>query len=60
MINLILNAYDAIGEGGDVTLATAFRDGKVVISVRDNGPGIPAARLSRSWTAMISASTRYF
>lgn len=41
IINLILNAYDAIGEGGDVTLATAFRDGKVVISVRDNGPGIP-------------------
>nr|HQU71602.1 ATP-binding protein [Calditrichia bacterium] len=43
LINLVLNAYDAIGEreGGEVALQTEFREGKVLVSVKDNGSGIP-------------------
>jgi two-component system, NtrC family, sensor kinase len=42
-VNIINNAYDAIGKDGEITLST-FHDrdkGEVVISVRDTGGGIP-------------------
>jgi len=41
IINLILNGFDAMPEGGDLSLRTAFRDGFVVISIKDSGHGIP-------------------
>lgn len=41
IINLILNGFDAMPEGGDLSLRTVFRDGFVVISIKDSGHGIP-------------------
>lgn len=41
IINLILNGFDAMPDGGDLSIRTAFRDGSVVISVKDSGQGIP-------------------
>lgn len=37
---LIRNALEALGEGGQVTLAATSEESDVVISVIDNGPGI--------------------
>lgn len=45
--NLLLNALDAIGEAGEIRLATARRDGWVVLSVIDNGCGISREFLDR-------------
>jgi len=39
--NLVLNALQASGRGGTVTVATTCEDDAVVLSVSDNGPGIP-------------------
>ncbi len=39
--NLVLNAMQASGRGGTVTVATGYEDGAVVLSVSDDGPGIP-------------------
>ena len=39
--NLVLNAVQATGRGGVVTVATGREDDAVVLSVSDNGPGIP-------------------
>jgi signal transduction histidine kinase len=41
-LNLVLNALDAMREGGTLYLRTRVRGGKVIAEVRDNGHGIPA------------------
>jgi signal transduction histidine kinase len=47
LINLVMNAIQACGRGGDVTLETADAPDAVVIDVRDTGTGIPEARRDR-------------
>jgi len=42
LVNLLLNALDACGEGGMVIVHAAPGDDGVAIDVRDNGPGIPS------------------
>ena len=41
-LNLVLNALDAMREGGVLYLRTRVRGGKVIAEVRDTGHGIPA------------------
>jgi two-component system, sporulation sensor kinase E len=40
-INIFLNAVEAVGSEGEVTVSTRKIDSGVLVSVRDNGPGIP-------------------
>ncbi len=41
MLNLINNAIDAIGSNGNIEVATALEDNRILVSVKDDGPGIP-------------------
>src|SRR4029453_7225222 len=41
VLNLLLNAAQAMNGRGEVQVTTVARDGKWTIEVRDNGPGIP-------------------
>jgi C4-dicarboxylate-specific signal transduction histidine kinase len=49
MLNLVVNACEEMAEvepgKRKLEIATASRDGKVLVSVSDSGPGIPEARL---------------
>lgn len=40
-MNLIDNALDALKNGGRLIVASAVEDGRVVVRIRDDGPGIP-------------------
>lgn len=40
-LNLVINARQAVGEQGTLTISTAMADGKVVVQVADDGPGLP-------------------
>lgn len=52
LMNIVANAIKYNSVGGLVTLAVReTEDYRVEISVRDNGPGIPASRKSRLFTA---------
>ena len=42
LINLIINAFHALSdEGGTVTVGTEAKDGEIIITISDDGPGIP-------------------
>lgn len=45
LLNVVLNAKQAIAENGDITITVAPSDGMVVITVDDTGIGIPADEL---------------
>jgi|SRR5665213_177222 len=46
-MNLLLNAVEAVGSNGEVTVATENAGGRLKISIRDTGPGISTENLAR-------------
>jgi C4-dicarboxylate-specific signal transduction histidine kinase len=59
LINLILNSLDAIKTAGNhqgqVRITTEHRDGRVIVTVADNGPGIAQEMLARLFEAFATS-----
>jgi len=47
LLNILVNAIDALTEGGTVTVSTGALDGGAWVRVHDDGPGIPEASRGR-------------
>lgn len=56
-LNLINNALDAIGEGGEVHLSAQRSDGGVVVRVADSGPGVPEKDLGKIFEPFFSTKS---
>jgi two-component system NtrC family sensor kinase len=48
-MNLMINAVQAMPEGGELVVTTAAHDGAIELAVEDTGPGIPPEQLGRIW-----------
>ncbi len=47
LVNLLENAMQATGEGGEVSLRAALRENRLILSVQDNGCGFDAVQQER-------------
>jgi signal transduction histidine kinase len=52
--NILLNARDAVAEGGNIWISVAEEDERVVIRIRDDGKGIPAELLGRIFEPLVT------
>ena len=50
----MINAHDAMPDGGTITLASAGPDCEVVLTVADTGPGMDPATLARTQQPLFS------
>jgi two-component system NtrC family sensor kinase len=57
-LNLILNARDAMPDGGLIRIVTAEEDGLVRISISDSGVGIPKENLDRIFDAFFTTKSK--
>jgi len=48
LMNLILNANEAVGSGGEIRVSTQKSDGWAIVSVRDNGCGMSKEFIEKS------------
>ncbi|MBC8039318.1 MAG: PAS domain-containing protein [Opitutaceae bacterium] len=58
VINLVLNSLDAVktrGVPGRIEVSTECEKGRVIVSVHDNGPGIPAEMMERLFEPFTSS-----
>jgi signal transduction histidine kinase len=57
-LNLMLNALEAVGQGGRLAVAVAERRGGIEVSFADDGPGIPAETLRQLGNPFITTKAR--
>ena len=57
LLNLLLNAVQAVGGKGTIDLTTATSDGHTLLVVRDDGPGIPPDVLPRIFTPFFTTKS---
>jgi signal transduction histidine kinase len=55
ILNLFINAQQAMGGGGELMIRTDRRDKDVIVEISDTGSGIPADRLEHIFDAYYSS-----
>ena len=58
LINLIRNAFDAMGRGGTLTIESRREDGHVEVSVSDTGAGMKRETLEKLWTPLFTTKAK--
>ena len=58
MINLVVNAYQAMSEGGALTISAQAQEGEVALSVTDTGCGISQENVAKLFEPLFSTKMR--
>lgn len=58
LVNLALNAIEAMPRGGTVELGASVRDGRVALTVTDDGPGMPPEVRAKAGEAFFTLKER--
>ena len=56
--NLLVNALEAVSEGGTVRIQITAREGFVILDIADDGPGIPADLRERIFEPFFTTKPR--
>jgi signal transduction histidine kinase len=54
LLNLVLNALQAMPDGGRLTLTTKHAGDRALVTIADSGPGIPAAEQERIFKTFVT------
>lgn len=55
-MNILRNAIQALGEEGEIGIQTSHTNGEILVTIRDNGDGIPPEQLERIFDFSFSAT----
>ena len=58
LVNLIVNALEAVDGSGRVSLGARLKDGRVLVEVSDNGPGLPTSETDQLFDPFFSTKER--
>jgi signal transduction histidine kinase len=58
VMNVVLNAYDAMPEGGTLGVSTSLNDSSVIISVSDTGQGIPGKDMAKMFKPFFTTKVK--
>lgn len=58
ILNIVINALQAMPEGGQLTLTTAVQDGNIILEVTDTGLGIAPEKLDQIFTPFFTDKNR--
>ncbi|GAB4388962.1 MAG: hypothetical protein Kow0025_11410 [Thermodesulfovibrionales bacterium] len=58
LINLLLNSFDAVDRNGKIVVRTSSSNGNVLLSVRDDGKGIPQEDMQKIFNPFYTTKTR--
>ena len=58
VLNLIVNAFDALPDGGTIAVSLNRQNGALVLSVSDNGPGLPPDLIERAFDPFVTGKAR--
>lgn len=55
LLNLLKNAIEALPPGGEIRIATGVRDGRAMVEVADDGPGLPEEARSQLFQPFVTS-----
>jgi PAS domain S-box-containing protein len=58
IVNLVTNAFDAMPDGGILTIESRETNGCFELSIADNGTGIPDEKISRLWAPFVTTKAK--
>jgi len=58
LLNIVSNAVQASPQGGQIEISAAAENGKVIVKIKDNGPGIPPAAVDKIFEPFFTTHER--
>ena len=58
IMNLVTNAFDAMPNGGTLTITSKEKNGSLELSISDTGSGIPKEKMDKLWTPFVTTKAK--